>query len=268
MKCSHRDFWGMIHGPWFQPDPLGDNALDHVFYAENATPDENPDEKKRAGKFRNMLCKTRDFHDEIGEYCHPRTMQLFSSGANDTCTEIGWQARDVTLNIRQRPDPMRGDRDRSNEYFALKHITEIPKLSQGEYSEVRWRNADGTPGEVVPWDTPFAELDRGIGEGRTLWLLRLTPFGRKGPGMAASDIGNQGDGTVPLSSATGAKPDCNAWAKATHMIPFWDGAGQALTATGCATTSEHSKFYDRKAIQATINTIHNLCLGWLKEDFD
>jgi hypothetical protein len=86
--------------------------------------------------------------------------------------------------------------------------------------------------------------------------------------MAAKDIGNQGDGTVPLSSATGAKPDCNAWAKATHMIPFWDGAGQALTATGCATTSEHSKFYDRQAIQATINTIHNLCLGWLKEEFD
>jgi len=266
MKCGHRDFWGMIHGDWFQPDPLDRATMDRVFYGEKT--DADPTLMSLATIFSNRLAMARDFHDEIGEYCHPRTMQLFSSGTNDTCTEIGWQARDVTLNIRQRPDPMRGDRDRSHEYFALKHLTEIPKLSQGEYSEVRWRNADGTPGEVVPWDTPFAELDRGIGEGRSLWLLRLTPFGKKGPGMAAKDIGNQGDGTVPLSSATGARPDCNAWAKATHAIPFWYGADQALTATGCATTSEHSKFYDRQAIQATINTIHNLCLGWLKEEFD
>jgi hypothetical protein len=163
---------------------------------------------------------------------------------------------------------MRGDRDRSHEYFALRHLSEIPKLSQGEYTEVRWRNPDGTPGDVVPWDTPFAELDRGIREGRSLWLLRMTPFGRKGPGMAAKDVGNQGDGTVPLSSATGAQPDCNAWRSTIHTLPFWDTADRHLTATGCATTSEHSKFFDKMAIQATINTIHNLCLGWLKEEFD
>ena len=267
-KCSHRDFWGMIHGDWYQPHPLGKSALNHVFYAENVMPDENPDEKTRAEKFRKALCKTRDFHAEIGEYCHPRTMQFFSSGGNDTCTEISWQARDVTLIVKRRPDAMRGDRDRSHEYYALKHIKEIPKRSQGNYTEVRWLNADGTTGDVIPWNTPFTELDRGISEGRKLFLLSMTRFGKKGPGMADKDISNLGDGTVPRSSAIGLDPDCNAWGKTIHVLPIWNEARQLLIATGCATTSEHSAFFDKAAIKATINTIHNLCLGWLKGVFD
>ena len=79
---------------------------------------------------------------------------------------------------------------------------------------------------------------------------------------------NLGDGTVPLASATGLQPDCNTWGGATHTIPYWDEEVRSMFATGCPTKAEHSGFFDKSAIQATINTIHNLCLGWLKEEYD
>jgi hypothetical protein len=193
-------------------------------------------------------------------------MQLFSSGREKTCSEVSWLARDVTLTVKHRPDDMRGDRDLRDRYYALKHIQGILKRSEGEYTEVRWVEADGTPGAAVPWDTPFAELDRGIKEGKRLFLLRVSKFGHTGPGMA--DTCNLGDGTVPLSSATGLDPDCNTWGKATYTFPFWEDAHRARFATGCPTTAVHAKFFDKSAIQATINTIHNLCLGWLREEYD
>jgi hypothetical protein len=83
-----------------------------------------------------------------------------------------------------------------------------------------------------------------------------------------ADTCNLGDGTVPLSSAIGLDPDCNTWGKATYTFPFWEDAHRARFATGRPTTAVHAKFFDKSAIQATINTIHNLCLGWLKEEYD
>jgi pimeloyl-ACP methyl ester carboxylesterase len=263
-KSSHRDFWGMIHGDWFQPNPLEGHAFDSVFYGEDTETD--PGSEKRARIFLNRLEMVQNFHAIIGEYSHPRTMQLFSSGREKTCSEVSWLARDVTLTVKHRPDDMRGDRDLRDRYYALKHIQGILKRSEGEYTEVRWVEADGTPGAAVPWDTPFAELDRGIKEGKRLFLLRVSKFGHTGPGMA--DTCNLGDGTVPLSSATGLDPDCNTWGKATYTFPFWEDAHRARFATGCPTTAVHAKFFDKSAIQATINTIHNLCLGWLREEYD
>jgi len=266
MKCSHRDFWGMIHGDWFQPEPLDSNALNHVFYTDEETTNEKKQEITRVRIFQKALYRTRDFHTTIGDYSHPRTMQFFSSGGHDTSSEVSWQARDVTLIVKRRPDDMRGDRDLRDSYYALRHIPGILERSRGEYSEVRWVEEDGTPGEAVSWDMPFAELDRGIKGGRRLFQLRISAFGDRGPGMARDC--NLGDGTVPLSSATGLDPDCNTWGDATHHLPLWEKTDRYLTATGCATESEHSNFFDRRAIQATINTIHNLCLGWLKEEYD
>jgi len=262
-KSSHRDFWGMIHGDWFQPEPLEGQAFDSVFYGDATEAD--PKSEKRARIFLNRLEMVQNFHARIGDYSHSRTMQLFSSGRQKTCSEVSWLARDVTLTVARRPDDVRGDRDLRDRYYALKHISGIEKRSQGEYSEVRWVETDGTHGPTVPWDTPFAELDRGIKEGRRLFLLRMSGFGDTEPGMA--DTCNLGDGTVPLSSATGLHPDCNTWGNATHTLPYWDGADRSMMATGCPTTAEHSKFFDKSAIQATINTIHNLCLGWLREEY-
>ena len=263
-RSSHRDFWGMIHGDWFQPEPLEWEALESVFYGEETEAD--PGSVKRARIFLNRLETVRNFHATIGDYSHPRTMQFFSSGGQDTCSEVSWLARDVTLTVKHRQDDMRGDRDLRDRYYALRHISGILERNRGEYSEVRWVEADGTPGPAVHWDTPFAELDREISKGRRLFLLRVSGFGRKGPGMAGNC--NLGDGTVPLSSATGLHPDCNTWGNATHTLPYWDGAKRSMMATGCPTTSEHSAFFDKSAIQATINTIHNLCLGWLREEYD
>lgn len=263
-RSSHRDFWGMIHGDWFQPEPLEDGALGRVFHDEATEAD--PESERQATLFLNRLETVRNFHATIGDYSHPRTMQLFSSGDQDTCSEVSWLARDVTLTVKHRPDDMRGDRDLRDRYYALRHISGILERSRGNYSEVRWVEADGTTGPAVPWDTPFAELDRGIRQGRRLFLLRVSKFGDTGPGMASTC--NLGDGTVPLSSATGLDPDCNTWGNATHTLPYWEDAHRSLIATGCPTTSKHSGFFDKSAIQTTINTIHNLCLGWLKEEYD
>jgi hypothetical protein len=263
-KSSHRDFWGMIHGEWFQPEALEEQAFDSVFYDEETEAD--PESIKRARIFLNRLEMVQNFHATIGDYSHPRTLQLFSSGRHDTCSEVSWLARDVTLTVERRPDDMRGDRDFRDRYYALKHIPGIVKRNEGNYTEVRWVEADGTPGPAVSWNTPFAELDRGIREGRRLFLLRVSKFGDTEPGMA--DTCNLGDGTVPLSSAIGLDPDCNTWGDATHTFPGWEDAHRARFATGCPTTAVHAKFFDKDTIQATINTIHNLCLGWLREEYD
>ena len=263
-KSSHRDFWGMIHGEWFQPEALEEQAFDSVFYDEETEAD--PESIKRARIFLNRLEMVQNFHATIGDYSHPRTLQFFSSGRHDTCSEVSWLARDVTLTVERRPDDMRGDRDFRDRYYALKHIPGIVKRSEGNYTEVRWVEADGTPGPAVSWDTPFAELDRGIREGRRLFLLRVSKFGDTGPAMA--DTCNLGDGTVPLSSAIGLDPDCNTWGDATYTFPGWEDAHLARFATGCPTTAVHAKFFDKDAIQATINTIHNLCLAWLREEYD
>ncbi|WP_459826164.1 alpha/beta hydrolase [Desulfomicrobium salsuginis] len=265
-RSSHRDFWGMIHGDWFQPDPLEEGALGRVFHGEETEAD--PDSEIRARIFLNRLETVRNFHATIGDYSHPRTMQFFSSGGQDTCSEVSWLARDVTLTVKHRQDDMRGDRDLRDRYYALRHISGILERNRGNYSEVRWVEADGSHGNTVPWDTPFAELDREIREGRRLILLRVSDFGDTEPGMADKDICTLGDGTVPLSSATGLQPDCNTWGNATSTLPYWDGAHRSMIATGCPTTNEHSEFFDKSAIQATINTIHNLCLGWLREELD
>ena len=92
-------------------------------------------------------------------------------------------------------------------------------------------------------------------------MLHVSGVGDSGPGMADEDTCNLGDGTVPLSSNTGIYPDCNTWGNTTHTLPHWDGTERSMMPTGCPTTSEHSDFFDKSAIQAAINTIHNLCLG-------
>jgi hypothetical protein len=46
------------------------------------------------------------------------------------------------------------------------------------------------------------------------------------------------------------------------LLSLWDRpTGNIFTATGSPKESEHLAFYDRCAIQATINAIHNLCLA-------
>jgi len=266
LKGSHRDFWGMIHGDWFQPLPEDAETLDRVLYG--TAPLQPHDRYSVAFKLKKYLRNAREFHGRIGQYSHPRTVQYFSSGGHATCSEISWQAKTVTETVNIRPEPERGDRKPLGGYACLRDIENIRKQSRGEYSEVRWRDAEGKLGDRVPWETPFAELDRGIRQGKRLWLHKLSEIGEKGPGMADERLCHLGDGTVPLSSATGLAPDCNTWGGATLVLPFWEGpAGTMLTATGSTNQSEHSAFYDPAAIQATINAIHNLCLGWLKEEF-
>ena len=265
LKSSHRDFWGMIHGDWFQPQSEDVGALDRVLYG--AAPVQPEDHRSLAMKLKKHLRSAREFHGRIGGYSHPRTVQYFSSG-HDTCAEVCWLARNVTETVKIRPDPAYGDRKPLGAYGCLRDIENIRALSHGEYSEVRWRDSDGALGDRVPWKTSFGDLDRGIREGKSLWLLRLSNIGKEGPGMRDEKRCHLGDGTVPLSSATGLDPDCNTWAGATACLPFWKGPnGNIFTATGSPNKSEHSTFYDRGAIQATINAIHNLCLGWLKEEF-
>jgi hypothetical protein len=266
LKSSHRDFWGMIHGDWFQPWSEDAGILDRVLYG--TAPMLPEDRRSLTSKLKKYLHNAREFHGRIGQYSHPRTVQYFSSGGYDTCTEICWLARSVTETVNIRPDPSRGDRKPVGGYSCLRHIENIRAQSHGDYSEVRWRDATGRLDDRVPWSTPFAELDQGIREGKSLWPLKLQDIGKEGPGMAHESLCHLGDGTVPLSSATGLNPDCNTWGGATHVLPFWEGpTGDIHTATGSPNEKKHSSFYDRSAIRATINAIHNLCLGWLREEF-
>lgn len=267
LKSHHRDYWGMIHGEWFQTAPEDGATIDRALSRDEAQKDEEPGPLSTAKIIRRNLDYARDFHTQIGHFCHPRTMQLFSSGEQTTCTEVSWHARDVTELVKRRPDPTY-ERVNKFQYFALKHIEGIENWSKGNYSEVRWGNEDGTLGDVVPGDTRFEVLDRGIAMDKRLFQIWMTRFGNSGPGMASKDLCHLGDGTVPLSSATGLTPSIDQWGNCVHMLPTWNspnGAESKMT-TGQSNTQEHSKFFDSKAIEATLNTIHNLCLAWLKDE--
>lgn len=58
---------------------------------------------------------------------------------------------------------------------------------------------------------------------RRLRQFRLSNVGKEGPGMRDEKRCHLGDGTVPLSSATGLDPDCNTWAGATACFRYGTG---------------------------------------------
>ncbi len=128
---------------------------------------------------------------------------------------------------------------------------------------------DGSLGEIVSLDARLADIRQRItAEGLRLYQLRISEAGEDVVDRPGGSSTHLGDGTVPLGSATGMRPDLSGWGPNVHLLPYWEGPdGERREATGRVNQKEHSAFYDDNAVKAVKRIVHNLCLGWLKGDF-
>jgi len=278
LKSAHQDFWGMIHGEWFQPKSEGPTVIERSLKDDISGGDRTAIEKSIAWNLRKHLFKAKEFHEIISSYCHPRTVQLFSSGGNKTVSEVCWLAKDITKFILETAPFQRT----ANTHLAhntslasaqnatfLRDVKDADRQGFGKYREFRWRKQDGALGESVSLDSRLDDIRQRIKtEGLRLYQLRISEAGEdviKRPGEKSSHLG---DGTVPLGSATGMRPDLSGWGPCVHVLPHWQGPdGVRREATGQVNQAEHSEFFDSNAVKAVKRVVHNLCLGWLKEEF-
>jgi hypothetical protein len=265
LKSSHRDYWGMIHGDWFQPEPVNGDILDKVSTGEGEKANTIP---ANFILFKKHLLWARDFHETVAGYTHPRTIQLFSSDRHKTISEVCWTAREITKEVLAAPTEQHPSTPKP--LTLLSDIEGLIRPSDyGGFYEVRKASPEGILGERVPPNARLSEVQREIREkGLRLFRVRLSKAGERGPGMAAESVCHLGDGTVPQGSATAMDLDLSGWEGCVHLLPTWTAPDRDLrTATGLVNQAEHSEFFDARAIEATKRIIHNLCLGWLKGDF-
>ncbi len=270
-KSHHKDYWGLIHGEWFQPQAEDGESIEKAF-GQVATDDNTTEASESiAWNLKMHLFKAREVHNLIGPYSHPRTIQLFSNGKHTTITEVCWLARDITQLVLDAQVEKYSREDEPLRY--LKELNCVPDFNRfGRYGEVRWRDASGALSDVVPGNTLLINLQKRIREqGLRLYLLRMTAAGEEVPGLTDESIQHQGDGTVPLSSGTGMDLDMKEWGSCMHLLPFWDAPnGEGRLSTGQVNQEAHASFFvDKKAeaLSAVKRTIHNLCVGWLKGEF-
>jgi hypothetical protein len=269
-KSHHKDYWGLIHGEWFQPQAEDGESIEMAFNSENR--EDNGGRNLSIAEHLGMyISDAREVHNLIGPYSHPRTIQLFSNGKHTTITEVCWLARDITQHVLDAQVEKYSREDEPLRY--LKELNCVPNFNRfGRYGEVRWRDANGALSDVVPGNALLINLQKRIREqGLRLYLLRMTAAGEEVPGLTDEPIHHQGDGTVPLSSATGMDLDMREWGRCMHLLPFWSAPnGESRLSTGQANQEAHASFFvDKKAeaLNAVKRTIHNLCVGWLKGEF-
>ncbi|HCU69879.1 MAG TPA: hypothetical protein DGF30_11835 [Desulfomicrobium sp.] len=278
LKSAHRDFWGMIHGEWFQPKAEGPEIIERSLKGDISGGDRTAIEKSIAWNLRKHLFKAKEFHEIIGSYCHPRTVQLFSSGGNKTVSEVCWLAKDITKFILETASfqhfanthlAFNTSRASAQNATFLREVKDADRQGFGKYREFRWRKQDGSLGEIVPLDARLADIRRRItAEGLRLYQLRISEAGEDVVDRPGGSSTHLGDGTVPLGSATGIKPDLSGWGPNVHLLPYWEGpGGERREATGRVNQKEHSAFYDDNAVKAVKRIVHNLCFGWLKGEF-
>jgi hypothetical protein len=65
-------------------------------------------------------------------------------------------------------------------------------------------------------------------------------------------------------------PDLDAWTPCIQELPTWQTpSGELKYVTGLANQASHDQFYnDEAAIRAVKQSIFNMCLGWIKGDFE
>jgi len=279
LRSHHREYWGLIHGEWFQPVPEGSDVIDRnitKYFANNAG---ERNSESTSWSFNILLRDAREFHRTIGLYSHPRTVQLFSSGGNTTITEICWRAKDITQAVLSAI-PVQQQSYTHLAHFAsqtslhprsfLGEIEGAKPQGFGEYSEIRWRHANGELGEMVPPETRLEKLREPLTTGgMRLFQVWMTASGETVPGITDDAICHLGDGTVPASSATAMDPGLAAWSPCIHLLPTWQTpSGELKDVTGLANQASHDQFYnDEAAIRAVKQSIFNMCLGWLKGNF-
>ncbi|HCU69297.1 MAG TPA: hypothetical protein DGF30_08735, partial [Desulfomicrobium sp.] len=277
LKSAHQDFWGMIHGEWFQPKAEGPEIIEMAL-AEPVSEIKQDNNKDIVSQLRIYLSDAKEFHKIIGSYCHPRTVQLFSSDGNQTISEVCWLAKDITMTVLETAPFQRlanthlafnTSRASAQNATFLGEIKEAKPQGFGRYCEIRWRHQDGTLGEIVPLDSRLADIRQRItAEDLRLYQLRISEAGEDVFNRPDDSTDHLGDGTVPLGSATGMQPDPSGWGPNVHLLPYWEGPdGERREATGRVNQKEHSAFYDDNAVKAVKRIVHNLCLGWLKGEF-
>ncbi len=265
-----QEYWGPIHGEWFQPYEVERGKIERSFN-RNQDADKKHLQSSVLDQFEMYISNAKELHGIIGPYCHPRTIQLFSNGKHETITEICWLAQEITKHVLEAPVEKYSRDDKPLRY--LRDLTIVPDYNRfGKYVEVRWRVGDGPLGDVVKGGALLATLQKRIREeDLRLYLLRMTESGEAVPGITDQPVCHQGDGTVPLSSSTAMKLGMEAWGECAHLLPVWFAADrECRPCTGQVNQEVHASFFvdeNGHALRAVKKAIRNLCLGWLKGEF-
>jgi hypothetical protein len=280
LRSHHREYWGLIHGEWFQPIPESPQDVVNKLHEPDSDTELPDKDLSVTGEMKKHLSKARDFHTTIAHYSHPRTVQLFSSGGHTTITEVCWRARDITPAVSAAIPQQRHYNTHLSHYASqtslhtrsfLGEIEEAKPQGFGEYSEIRWRHANGELGEIVPPETRLEDLRAPLTTGgMRLFQVWMTASDETVPGITDDAMCHLGDGTVPVSSATAMNPDLDAWTPCIQELPTWQTpSGELKYVTGLANQASHDQFYnDEAAIRAVKQSIFNMCLGWIKGDFE
>jgi hypothetical protein len=280
LRSHHREYWGLIHGEWFQPVPESPDVIERSITMDSVNEAKEINLESISSNLNILLRDAREFHNTIGLYAHPRTVQLFSSGGRATITEICWRAKDITQAVMNAIPVQQKSYTHLAHYASqtslhprsfLGEIEEAKPQGFGKYSEVRWRHANGKLGEIVPPETRLEDLREPLTTGgMRLFHVWMTASGETLPGISDNAMCHLGDGTVPVSSATAMNPDLDAWTPCTQVLPTWQTpSGELKYVTGLANQASHDQFYnDEAAIRAVKQSVFNLCLGWLKGDFE
>lgn len=190
-----------------------------------------------------------------------RTIQLFASGRPTFC-EIYWKLTDITDRVKS----FLNNAQCLGVELTMRNVVE--PLPPGEYREIRWVNEKGQFGISIPFKTPLAHVSYGIYKNNLrIFTIELSQLNEEIPNSATSGkIRDAGDETVPESSASALKfSDTKAWGEVDPALPTADFAGRGIyPATIQINQTSHTNFYDKAAIKATQDVIHNVCVAWLK----
>lgn len=243
------------------------------------------------------------FHDILNKHIiHPRTIQLFSRG-KPTCCAVHWKAADLTDKIMTHfTDDIFSVHSRE----SIRDIIPRNLDRRNDYYELRWIEKDGTAGECILTSRRGGKFISGKTiqklirqTGRRVALFNLTKPAQDGkPDRKHSHWSMDGDGTVPVASVLALPVSAEGWPEELKgKLPAYCreeqnaacGEGETLdekdvfqhgaqtsgthgdkthNATKPTGNAEHSRFFDKNAIQATKQAIHNLCVAWLKGDIE
>ena len=257
-----------------------------------------PDTSKDIVKY---VSYSAEFHKLLHEGgIHQRTIQLLSRG-NPTCCAVHWKLIDLTENILNYKFVSyalgRGFYLKNSDISIMK-VLPREELGKNCYYEVRWIEKDWSTGACITTSNKELEtvsatkIKEEIKKtGRRVALFTLTGPAQDGnPDQKNSHWSMDGDGTVPVASVLALPVSAEGWPEALKSkLPTYCRAerntasgeenareekggsrgkhrGKTYSATKLTSNAEHSGFFDNKAILATKQAIHNLCLAWLKGD--
>lgn len=269
-------YWRLMREEWLHPQTENPET-------GNLEPNEGTIER-----IVNNIYSAKKFNDDLNGgsiYCHPRTVQLYSAKKEGSDTkhrtfcEIVWETREKTALVKKLCREIDEDPDYADRLdFPIQQFLAQSNL-KGKFQQLILLRK----GEELTDSTPHytgmvtnslfhigGEIRNTVQTGGRVFVRRLLARGentrrllKQGEGVVNYPRSDDGDGTVAEYSGRGLNPDLDIWKDAQfHMLPRKPVKKNATFRTNNAS---HMDFFDKNAILATKNALHNMILAWIEE---